>query len=147
MSHNFENLKAHIVSMSVAKTWDAARLEWVVDDFELPGYRAVCPCEHDPIFEKCHLRNVKNGACTYVGNVCVKRFVPGASKLLGAVGRVIRARGRANEALTRFARSKGWINRWELSFLLDTMRRRRLTDRQAAKRREIDAAIAARLSR
>ncbi len=34
-----------------------------------------CPCGHENIKELCYIKNTINGNITFVGNVCVNKFV------------------------------------------------------------------------
>jgi hypothetical protein len=67
MSHNFEQLKAHILPLSEASTFEAARQEWVLDYVEVSDDFDSCPCGHD-IREHCYIRNVRTSNQTYVGD-------------------------------------------------------------------------------
>lgn len=73
-SPNFEHLKAHILPLSVAKIFEAARQEWELVAVEISDEWDNCPCGQD-IKEHCYIRNRYNGNTTYVGNVCINRFI------------------------------------------------------------------------
>jgi len=141
-AHNFYQLSEQIVARSVACTWDDARLEWEVDEvFDVdPGNPGTCLCGHHPIIEHCVLVNRRNGNHTVVGNVCVKKFLSlSADTMFEAFKRIRRDCSRSlNAKAIEYARRKGWVNDWERRFLLDTMRKRKLSERQRAKRLQIN---------
>ena len=107
---------------------------------ETPG---TCLCGHSPIIEHCVIVNRLNGNSVIVGNVCVTKFLGLPSdRLFSALKRVAADNGRAlNAAMIEHARSKGWINDWEREFYLDTMRKRRMSDKQRAKREQINRQV------
>lgn len=75
MSRNyFENLKNHILPLSKASDFDIAKKEWIVDHIYKTDDYERCPCS-TPIIEHCAIRNMLNGNMTFVGNVCMKRFM------------------------------------------------------------------------
>lgn len=59
-SPNFEHLKAHILPLSVAKIFEAARQEWELVAVEISDEWDNCPCGHE-IKEHCYIRNRHNG--------------------------------------------------------------------------------------
>ncbi len=159
----FAKLRDHILSKSRAQTWELALLEWeplgVVDGGDGCEHcgLATCPCGFHPISERCWISNGVTGAETYVGNVCIKRFMAGGSEALREWHHVHawikRAQKNPNAAPTgaviRFAmsRKKPWLLPDTERFLLDTMRKRNLTPRQAAWRRTCVAQLLRRLVR
>jgi hypothetical protein len=134
-----------MTARSDAKTWEEAKREWALNhiffaDPEAPG---TCLCGHYPILEHCTLHNPKNGNKVVVGNVCVTQVIGiPADRLFVALRRVKKS---ATAALTaevvQFARSEGWINEWELGFYLNTLGKRRASQRVIAKRVEINRKI------
>jgi hypothetical protein len=129
------------------KPWSTA-LEWSLHriyfkDREDPG---TCLCSHFPIIECCVITNRLNGDSAVVGNCCVERFLhlPSGSIFAG-LRRVARDAGQAlGAAAVEHAFRLGWINRWEFDFCHGTLRRRRLTPDQRAKRRDINRKVLAR---
>jgi hypothetical protein len=65
-------LTEEILARSVAKTWDAAKLEWHLEDMYESDEPDTCLCGHTPIIELCFLRNRFNDKDALVGNCCVK---------------------------------------------------------------------------
>ena len=144
-AHNFKELKCHILGLSDAKSWSAARLEW---EFETSDRRegSSCPCGVK-ILERCHISNKKNGNETFVGNVCIKRFKPEIAKALDGLARVAKDPTKApNDALVRLAYDKGLINDHAAAFLFSTARKRNLTGKQAAYRRNLNVRIVWRMN-
>jgi hypothetical protein len=137
-------LVEHVLCLSNAATWETARQEWEVSRTwwdETPGR---CVCGHYPIFEHCELRNVENGLTTIVGNCCVKLFVSGAPKLFSGIGRIRKDPNKApNSEVIRYAVLRGLIGDWERGFLIETERKRCLTEKQRLKRIEINQKILA----
>lgn len=74
MSHSQQALEAHILELSQAKDFASARVEWVLEAVEISDEFDHCPCGQE-IKEHCYLRNTVTGLRTYVGNVCVNRFL------------------------------------------------------------------------
>ena len=142
-------LRKEILARSVAGAWDAARQEWVLSDVFSLDSPGRCLCGHRPISECCVLTNQLNGNEVVVGNVCVEQFIGLPSERLFAAFRRISAdRGAALSASAiEFSRDQGWLNEWEVTFCLNTRQKRRLTDRQLAKRRQINEKVLARFLR
>jgi eukaryotic-like serine/threonine-protein kinase len=59
--YNFQQLRDAIIERSVAKNWDAARLEWRLNHIFEVDDPETCLCGHFPIIEICVLANRKNG--------------------------------------------------------------------------------------
>lgn len=146
---NAKQLRLEILARSVAPSWDAARLEWKLDDVCFVDEPETCLCGHFPIIEICILRNTKNQRTAEVGNVCVNKFMGLRSdKVFDSVKKIRKDCDRAPNAETieLFFR-QGLISLWERSFSLDTWRKRNLSFGQMTKRREINAKILAQLTR
>lgn len=135
-----------IIALSVAKTWDEAKLEWDLKHVYREDEPLICLCGHTPIIEICVLQNRQNGKSAIVGNVCVNKFLGLESDLIFAgLRRVAKDTSKAlNAAATNYAHEQGWITDWEKEFSSDTNRKRRLTAKQALKRAEINRRILAR---
>lgn len=133
-------LGQEIVARSVAQVWDAAKMEWGLDEVYEADEPETCLCGHFPIIELCVLINKRNGRLATVGNCCVKKFMGLPSDLIfQAVKRVRTDSAKSlNAESIEHARSKGWINAWESDFYYRIMRKRKLSDRQAAKKKEIN---------
>lgn len=152
MEHNFKNLQAHILPLSESHDWNEAKHEWTLDHVEVLGasesaWPEACPCGHFPIRELCWIRNSKNANLTFVGNVCVRRFMGmPADTVADGFRRIMESAENAlNAAGVEFAHSQGWISDWAKRFCLDTCRKRKLSARQLHKRVEINADLLRRL--
>lgn len=142
-SHNHAILSAEITRLSEASDWFPARAEWVLESIYFEDEPSTCLCSHHPIIEVCILRNRRNGNSAEVGNVCVNKFLGIPSKIIfDGLKRVANDTSKAlNSAAVAYIRQKGWINEWEHDFLIDTGRKRSLSFRQAAKRKQINDRI------
>lgn len=142
MAQNFENLRAHILPLSEAGEFEGARLEWNLFHVELVDHSDHCPCGH-PIKELCYIRNSINGHETYVGNICVNRFIgidtgnlfPGLRRILDD------ERANANADLVLHAYRLGYIYENEFDFLMETRHKRLLSAKQLEWKRKINRRI------
>ena len=142
MTHNFERLSAHILPLSSANTFEVAKTEWVLDSVEISDEFDSCPCGQE-IKEHCYIRNRITGAQTYVGNVCVNRFIGiDSGSLFDGLRRIrLDLRANANIALIEYAEEKGFLFDKEPYFLRSTARKRNLTDAQLAWKEKINRRI------
>lgn len=142
-------LTEEIIARSVADFWDAAKLEWSLSEVYEAEEPETCLCGHFPIIELCILQNKHNHGFATVGNCCVKKFLGLESdKIFQAVKRVRKDNERAlNAEAIDYGFSKGWINDWERSFYLDTMRKRILSTKQKSKRIQINEKFSQNLKR
>lgn len=133
-------LTQEIIRLSVAKIWDAAKLEWALEEIYEVEEPETCLCGHFPIIEICELRNKVNRQLATVGNCCVKKFIGLPSDLIfQAVKRVRKDNQKPlNAEAIQHAFQKKWINEWEYKFSIDTMRKRNLTDKQIQTRMKIN---------
>jgi hypothetical protein len=138
-----------IVQLSQSKDWHEARFEWHLETIEDSEDPEECLCGQFPINELCWLRNTKNGNQALVGNVCVHKFMGiDSHKLFDCLRKIQKDDTKAlNADLIEYANGKGWINNWEHQFLLTTVSKRSLTDKQVAKRRQINRMIVAKVRR
>jgi hypothetical protein len=140
--HNFARLKAHILPLSAASDFEAARKEWVLFHIEVSDEFGSCPCGQD-IKEHCFIRNTLNGNRTHVGNVCINRFVGiDTGNLFPGLKRIIKERdANANLDLIVYAYKLGYIFENEYKFLIDTRLKRRLSVKQLAWKQKINQRI------
>lgn len=136
-------LTAEIVARSNSTIWDLAKREWSLAEVYEADEPETCLCGHTPIIEICVLRNRVNGSHAEVGNCCVKKFMGIPSHLIfDGIKRVRKDPTSAlNEAAIEHASSRGWITGWEETFLLNTKRKRALSDKQAAIRLRINQKV------
>jgi hypothetical protein len=142
MEHNLERLKAHILPLSNADDFDAARREWTLVGIEVSEEFDNCPCGQE-IKEHCYIRNDLNGNTTYVGNVCINRFIGiDTGNLFAGLKRVAQDdRANANEDLIIHAYRFGYIYESEYKFLLETRHKRKLSPKQVASKKKINRRI------
>lgn len=146
---NESQLAREIISRSVSNDWASAKTEWVIDHIYFATYLDCCLCGHSPIREICVLRNTVNGKRARVGNICVKKFMGHDSERLFGYFR------RVNQSLTSslsqdaidYAYDQHWINQWEYDFYCDTIRKRKLSEKQLNKRLQINEKIKAKTTR
>ena len=133
-------LTKEIVARSNAKAWDAAKLEWALEEVYEAEEPDTCLCGHFPIIEICVLRNKVNRNTAIVGNCCVKKFIGLPSdKIFQAVKRVRKDTEKSlNAEAVQHAVDRGWITEWEKDFYFDIMRKRNLSPKQAAKKAQIN---------
>lgn len=131
--HNLRRLKAHILDLSEADLFNDAKLEWKLDEVCVTQEFGQCPCGVR-IKEHCYLKNDRNGNTTWVGNVCVKRFMDiDASSLFKSLRRVRNNNSaKPNTALIEYAWRRGNLyTEKEYEFLTSICgRRRRLSEKQ-----------------
>jgi len=130
--HNFERLKAHILPMSVSQVFEIARTEWSLVAVEISDEWDECPCGKD-IKEHCYIRNRINGRETYVGNVCINRFVGiDTGNLFDGLKRIAKdPTANANRDLIEHAYKMGYLyGEKEYTFLKQTMLKRKLSPKQ-----------------
>jgi hypothetical protein len=144
-SHNFQNLKAAILALSVAKDWSVAKAEWTLVNVEEADDLQTCPCGHYPIKQLCVLKNRINSSTIEVGNVCVKRFIGLRSDLVFDGIARIRAddtRSLGVDATILFYH-RGVLSQWEYEFQTDTMKKRALSSKQMLMRQRINQKVLA----
>jgi hypothetical protein len=144
-SHNFERLKAHILPLSVSSIFDVARQEWDLVGVEISDEFDNCPCGQD-IKEHCHIRNRLNGHTTYVGNVCINRFIQiDTGNLFEGLKRIAADdTANANHDLIDHAYRMGYLfDQKEYSFLKQTVLKRNLSPKQLEWKRKINRRILA----
>src|ERR1051326_1760272 len=107
-------LTTEIINRSRSNNWDAAKLEWQLQEVFESDDPDTCLCGHFPINEICILRNRLSGTQVVVGNRCVKKFIGLPSdKLFQAVKRIRKdLENSLNADAIQHAHEKGWINQW-----------------------------------
>jgi len=133
-------LTENIIRLSASNIWDIAKLEWDLSEVYEAEEPETCLCGHYPIIEICVLQNKINRQSTIVGNCCVKKFIGLPSdKIFQAVKRVRKDDQKSlNIEAIQHAFDKGWINQWEYDFSINTMRKRNLSAKQLATRKNIN---------
>lgn len=129
-----------IVERSEADPWYQANGEWEPVAVYYTKNAVNCICGKLNIRRICVLQNTLNGEHVIVGSKCVKKFCDLPWKaVIDGMNRLRKARERAMSYLTLvYARSYDWINRREFEAYAKTIRKRRLSPREAEHRREIN---------
>ncbi len=142
MEHNFERLKAHILPLSRAQNFELARREWSLIGIEVSEEFDNCPCGQE-IKEHCFIRNSETGNTTYVGNVCINRFIGiDTGNLFAGLRRIAQdSSANANEDLIVHAYKLGYIYESECKFLMETKHKRKLSSKQVAWKEKINRRI------
>lgn len=141
--HSFERLKAHILPLSHAAEFDVARTEWSLVAVEISDEWDNCPCGQD-IKEHCYIRNRVTGRRTYVGNVCINRFIQiDTGNLFDGLKRIAAdPTANANHDVIEYAMERGYLyGDVEYDFLKRTARKRRLSEAQLAWKAKINRRI------
>nr|WP_272910006.1 hypothetical protein [Xanthomonas campestris] len=130
-------------------SWEAAKLEWHLNEVYEADEPETCLCGHFPIVELCILGNKANGNEATVGNCCVKRFIGLPSdKIFQAVKRVRKETSKSlNAEAIRHAFDRNWLTAWERDFYFDVMRKRNLTLKQQEKKKQINELVLQRMKR
>jgi len=140
-----ETFIKRILELSEADIWEEAKLEWklVRIDFARKEEGESCLCGKTPICELCRITNSLNGNSTQVGNVCINKFTDLPSNLIFTnIKKVFKDVDKSfNEVTTEYIYEKDWINEWEYDFLIDTERKRKLSNKQYKKRVSINSKI------
>lgn len=142
-SHNFKKLSAHIVGLSEADNFDDAKSEWKLDRVCFTKGLDRCPCGVK-IIEHCYLKNDKNGKTTWVGNVCVRKFMEiDAGKLFSALRNVRKnPSAKPNTALIEYAWKRGYLySKSEYEFLTSIHKKRKSSEKQVQWLRKINRRI------
>lgn len=146
---NSFKLTAEVIALSNAASWELAKIEWVLDSIYFAEEPETCLCGHFPIIELCELKNTKNGNSATVGNCCVKKFLGLPSdKIFQAVKKIrIDSNRNLNGETIEHAYSKGWINSWEYKFYCDVFTKRKFSEKQLEKKKQINEKILKRMTK
>jgi hypothetical protein len=147
MEHNFERLKAHILPLSQSDIFDVARTEWDLVSVEITQLFDHCPCGQE-IKEHCYITNRITGDSTYVGNVCINRFIGiDTGNLFDGLKRIANdPYANANLDVIEHGRKMGYIYDSEYKFLVSTRLKRKLSDKQLEWKRKINRRITEQIS-
>jgi hypothetical protein len=131
--HSREAMIEHIVPLSNSEDFNLARTEWKLYKIELHDNWYKCPCNH-PIKELCHIRNRLNGNETYVGNICINKFMDiNTNNIINGIKRISQdIYANVNEDLIEYLRDNKHLSPNEYRFLLQTKRKRKLSAKQYA---------------
>ncbi|MES2668137.1 MAG: hypothetical protein V4644_00370 [Patescibacteria group bacterium] len=145
MSHQV--LSSELIKLSKAKSWDQAKLEWEVTNVHRVDEPETCLCDHYPIIEVCTIHNTETGEDARVGNCCVKKFNKDSDKIFRAVARVRKDIEKSLNAETiSLALKNTWITGNDYVFYFSIMRKKRLSEKQLAWKKDINLKIGKKVS-
>jgi len=136
-------LMERIVEMSVADSFQEAKLEWFLKAI----YKGddTCLCGHSPINNLCVLHNKKNGNETIVGSSCVQKFIGiDTQKLFASYALIVKdEKSYLDEKFIEYLFEHEIITEWERGFLLSTCRKKFewLSEKQQAMRVKINKKV------
>lgn len=144
MPHDLGKLAQHILPLSRSQVFSEAVREWGLESVELSDEFGHCPCGHK-IKEHCHIANRLTREVTWVGNVCIDRFMGiNTGNVFAGLKRIVRdITANANLDLIEYARERGWLRGNDYGFLIGTSRQRVLSARQIAWKEDINRRIIA----
>jgi len=147
MEHNFQRLKAHILPLSRSDLFEVARTEWDLVSVEITEEFDHCPCGQE-IKEHCYITNRITGQSTYVGNVCINRFICiDTGNLFEGLKRIAKdPYAKANLDVIEHGCMMGYIYESEYEFLVSTRLKRKLSDKQLEWKRKINRRITQQIS-
>lgn len=142
MECNFERLKEHILPLSNSDRFEVARTEWDLVGVEITDESDECPCGQE-IKEHCYITNHITGKSTYVGNVCINRFIGiDTGTLFDGLRRIAKdPQANANLDVIRHGLKLGFIYESEQKFLVETRLKRKLSPKELAWKRKINHRI------
>jgi len=143
--HSFERLKRHIIPLSLSGAFDVAKSEWDLIGVEITEEFDNCPCGQN-IKEHCFIKNRLTNHQTYVGNVCINRFMGIATgPLFEGLKRIAAdTSANANDAVIEFSYKMGYLyGEGEYNFLKRTKLKRNLSAKQIAWKQKINRRIVA----
>ncbi|AKN99155.1 hypothetical protein ACU10_20175 [Xanthomonas oryzae pv. oryzicola] len=142
MEHNLEKLKAHILPLSQSDRFCVARTEWDLVGVEITDDFDRCPCGQ-AIKEHCYITNRITSESTYVGNVCINRFLGiSTGELFDGLKRISKdSYANANLDVIRHGLKLGFIYESEYDFLVRTRLSRNLSPKQLEWKRKINLRI------
>jgi len=134
-------LTEEIIKLSNSTSWDNAKIEW---SFEYAYYSEelqTCLCGHYPIKNVCVIKNTENKNETEVGNCCVNKFlgIEDGNKIFTSIKRLKtdKSKSMSSEVL-EYLREKKVVSNFEYDFYSDTIRKRKLSEKQLAIRERIN---------
>jgi hypothetical protein len=134
-------LTEEIIKLSDSDSWNNAKIEW---NFEYAYYSEelqTCLCGHYPIKNVCVIKNTENKNETEVGNCCVNKFlgIEDGNKIFTSIKRLKADKSKSmSPEVLEYLRKKKVLTDFDYSFYSDTIRKRKLSDKQLAIRERIN---------
>jgi hypothetical protein len=120
-----------LLKNSESKVLQNAILEWDLEEVEDCDEWSNCECGHD-IKERCIIKNKVNNKRLVVGNCCINHFDKELSKLSRSL-----LHKKINLKIIEKAKQDGVLSLWEKEFLCSVYRKRKLTERQVIKLKQV----------
>jgi len=139
---NSQNLKNYIIDVSEADNYEDAFREWDFTHAEIYEDGDHCPCGQ-PIKELCVIENRENGYITFVGNECINKFMQiDTGNIFDGLKRIMKDNtSNPNNDLINYAYESGYLYDNEKDFLMNTCRKRILSQKQVAWKQKINYRI------
>jgi hypothetical protein len=149
MTANEVILKAAMLPLGIAANWEAAKTEWRLDRVEEVGDGYDCMCSKKNIHRLCHMRNAETENTAVVGSCCVEKFLDQRSGLIFDCLKRLRKKPESamNATTLSWEVEKGFLTEWEEIFYADTQRKRKLSEKQEAKRTQINRKFLQKISK
>jgi hypothetical protein len=134
-------LTEEIIKLSNSDIWSSAKLEW---NFEYAYYSEDlqrCLCGHYPIKNVCVIKNSDNKNETEVGNCCVNKFlgIEDGNKIFSSIKKLKLDKSKSmSPEVLEYLRKKKVLTDFDYSFYSDTIRKRKLSEKQLAIRERIN---------
>lgn len=134
-------LTEEIIKLSVSDYWHSAKNEWTFEYAYYSEDLQRCLCGHYPIKNICVIKNKVNKTQTEVGNCCVNKFldIDDGNKIFTSIKRLKEdsTRSMGLEVL-EYLYNKKVLSEFEYKFYLDTIRKRKFSDKQLEIRKKIN---------
>ena len=134
-------LISEIIKLSESNFWDTARNEWNFEYAYSSEELQTCLCGHYPIKNICVIKNSKNKNVTEVGNCCVNKFlgIDEGNKIFISIKRLKEDNSRSMSfEVLDYMKEKNVITKFEYDFYTDTIRKRKLSEKQLNIRNRIN---------
>ena len=134
-------LTQEIIKLSLSKDWHRAKLEWQFTYAYQSNSLETCLCGHYPIKNICVITNTKNGAATEVGNCCINKFlgIDEANKIFTSINRIKEDSSKSMSIeVLEYLSQKKVITDFEFEFYSDIIKKRKLSEKQAALKSKIN---------
>jgi len=134
-------LTEEIIKLSNSDSWNNAKIEW---DFDYAYYSEdlqTCLCGHHPIKNICVIKNTENKNEAEVGNCCVNKFlgIEDGNKIFTSIKKLkVDITKSMNSEVLEYLRKKKVLTDFDYTFYSDTIRKRKLSEKQQAIRERIN---------
>ncbi|WP_055445532.1 hypothetical protein [Lacinutrix himadriensis] len=134
-------LTEEIIKLSNSDIWKKAKLEWVFEYAYYSEDLERCLCGHYPIKNVCVIKNTFNKTQTEVGNCCVNKFlgIEDGNKIFTSIKKlkIDKSKSMSPEVL-EYLRKKKVLSDFDYTFYSDTIRKRKLSEKQLVIRERIN---------